>query len=221
MSEPDTSRFRYLAGDPSLDLVNTVDWTAEGLQDEQLQQYADLLSWARGAGILPVVLDRRLRRLATSRPAEARQVFQEAVRLRELLRGLSLSVAQGKVDEQVLDRFNRLLRQTHSRRRLRPAEDRRRTGLAWSWEGEGDSLAAPLWRVTLAFAELLSSPESGQIRVCEGPTCGWMYVDRSRNGLRRWCAMDMCGGKEKARRHYARVKAQKKRGADVVSAPRG
>jgi predicted RNA-binding Zn ribbon-like protein len=35
-----------------------------------------------------------------------------------------------------------------------------------------------------------------------------MYVDRSRNGLRRWCQTEVCGARAKARRYYAR-----KRGA--------
>jgi predicted RNA-binding Zn ribbon-like protein len=209
-TRPAASRFRYLAGDPSLDLVNTVDWTDAGLRDERLPDYPSLLSWARGAGLLSAARERSLRRLAGARPAEARRVLQDAVRLRQLVREVSVSVARGEVDGGLLARFNHLVRQTQARRRLRGA-DRRSVGLAWSWEEEV-SLAAPLWPVTLAAATLLSSPEAGRIRVCEGSSCGWMYVDRSRNGLRRWCAMDMCGGKEKARRHYARVKASRETG---------
>jgi predicted RNA-binding Zn ribbon-like protein len=38
------------------------------------------------------------------------------------------------------------------------------------------------------------------VRVCDGDDCGWMYVDRSRNGFRRWCQMRTCGTREKTRR---------------------
>jgi predicted RNA-binding Zn ribbon-like protein len=31
-----------------------------------------------------------------------------------------------------------------------------------------------------------------------------MYVDRSRNGLRRWCQMEVCGTKEKSRQRALR-----------------
>jgi len=31
-------------------------------------------------------------------------------------------------------------------------------------------------------------------------------VDETRAGTRRWCSMDDCGNKAKARRHYRRVK---------------
>ena len=49
--DPDPS-FRYLAGDPSLDLVNTVDWTADGPVAERLGDYAALVKWAEGAGVI-------------------------------------------------------------------------------------------------------------------------------------------------------------------------
>jgi predicted RNA-binding Zn ribbon-like protein len=47
---------------------------------------------------------------------------------------------------------------------------------------------------------LLESEDAGRIRVCDGVDCGWMYLDRSRNGLRRWCEMGTCGTREKNRR---------------------
>jgi hypothetical protein len=44
--------FRYVAGDPSLDLVNTVDWTDRGPEHDRLTDYQRLVSWAEGAGVL-------------------------------------------------------------------------------------------------------------------------------------------------------------------------
>jgi predicted RNA-binding Zn ribbon-like protein len=32
--------------------------------------------------------------------------------------------------------------------------------------------------------------------------CGWLFVDRSRNGNRRWCDMRTCGSRDKMRRYY-------------------
>ena len=31
--------FKFVAGDPSLDFVNTVDWTEQGLRDDRLTDY--------------------------------------------------------------------------------------------------------------------------------------------------------------------------------------
>jgi predicted RNA-binding Zn ribbon-like protein len=72
--------------------------------------------------------------------------------------------------------------------------------LRWSWHDAPERLESVLWPVLRSAAELLASEEAGQIRECPGDDCGWMYVDRSRNGLRRWCQMETCGNREKAKR---------------------
>ncbi|MBZ9707661.1 hypothetical protein FJW08_07415 [Mesorhizobium sp. B3-2-1] len=33
------------------------------------------------------------------------------------------------------------------------------------------------------------------------PRCGWLFVDTSRGGKRRWCSMRTCGNREKIARH--------------------
>ena len=43
-----------------------------------------------------------------------------------------------------------------------------------------------------------------RLKVCPGPHCGWVFYDQSRNGSGRWCSMNVCGGREKARAHYRR-----------------
>jgi predicted RNA-binding Zn ribbon-like protein len=43
-----------------------------------------------------------------------------------------------------------------------------------------------------------------RMKVCPGPHCGWVFYDHSRNGSGRWCSMNVCGGREKARAHYRR-----------------
>jgi predicted RNA-binding Zn ribbon-like protein len=43
-----------------------------------------------------------------------------------------------------------------------------------------------------------------RLKVCVGRHCGWVFYDHSRNGSGRWCSMNVCGGREKARAHYRR-----------------
>lgn len=38
-----------------------------------------------------------------------------------------------------------------------------------------------------------------RLRSC--PRCGWLFVDTSRGGRRRWCSMRTCGNREKVSRH--------------------
>lgn len=52
--------------------------------------------------------------------------------------------------------------------------------------------------------DLLSGPLSGRFRVCAGDNCPLVFVDSSRPGSRRWCAMERCGNRYKLRTHRAR-----------------
>jgi predicted RNA-binding Zn ribbon-like protein len=200
--------FRYIGGDPALDLANTVDWTHRGLEHDRLSDYGRLLRWAEGAGAVPAPVAARLRQLAPGRPREAAAALDEARRVRAVLNHLFTTLAREGRTGPGLDRFNRVLTGVLRHQRLAPVARRRRThGAAaeWSWAGLGDELESVLWPVVWSAASLLVSTEAARIRVCGGPDCGWLYVDRSRNGLRRWCQMETCGTREKTRRRRGRT----------------
>jgi predicted RNA-binding Zn ribbon-like protein len=52
--------------------------------------------------------------------------------------------------------------------------------------------------------ELLSGPLADRVRVCAGDDCPLVFVDTSRPGARRWCAMERCGNRHKLRALRAR-----------------
>ncbi len=52
--------------------------------------------------------------------------------------------------------------------------------------------------------DLLSGPLAGRIRECAGDNCPLVFVDSSRPGARRWCAMERCGNRQKLRALRAR-----------------
>jgi predicted RNA-binding Zn ribbon-like protein len=185
--------FGFIAGDPALDFVNTVDWTDAGQVDERLTDYDALVRWSVEAGVLAQSAGDRLRRTAEARPRQGRAALAEAIRTREILHEVFNAVAAGRRPGTALRELNTLVGEAMGRLTLSDT-------LHWEWRGSGDRLDAMLWPVIRSAAELLASSEVGQIRVCGGPSCGWMFVDRSRNGLRRWCQMRTCGTREKTRR---------------------
>jgi predicted RNA-binding Zn ribbon-like protein len=195
---------KYVGGDPSVDLVNTVDWFGDELDHDRIPDYGRLTQWAEGAGVITAAAGERLRRLAAARPREAAAVVASAGRLRWVLQRLFTAFASGRPAGSALDEFNELLADALPRLHLaRPASSKRGT-LALTWRGMGEDLASPLWPVVWSAAQLLVSEEASRIHACAAPDCGWMYVDRSRNGLRRWCQMETCGTRAKSRRRYAR-----------------
>ncbi|MEU0487611.1 CGNR zinc finger domain-containing protein [Nocardiopsis sp. NPDC006139] len=52
--------------------------------------------------------------------------------------------------------------------------------------------------------DLLSGPLAHRIRECAGDNCPLVFVDSSRPGARRWCAMERCGNRHKLRARRAR-----------------
>jgi predicted RNA-binding Zn ribbon-like protein len=198
--------FTYIAGDPALDLVNTVDWTSRGPENERLSDFDRLTRWAEGAGVLSAKSGASLRHKAGAKPREAEAAYKAALRARQVLQRVFGSMAAGKPAGAALDDFNRLLGLALDHMRLVPASGGRGTArtLKLGW-GELDTrLDAVMWPVLWSAASLIASDEASQIRICGGVDCGWMYVDRSRNGLRRWCQMETCGTREKSRRRYQR-----------------
>lgn len=208
--------FKYLGGDASLDLVNTVDWTSRGLANERLTDYERLTRWAEGARLLPAADAERLRVAARTRPPTARKIVERARRLRAVLQRLYAAAATGTRQASVWEEFNNELAEALQELRVGPLQAARRGGrrLRWTWRNPGrpDSF---LWGVVWSAARLLTSDEAEFIRVCDGGDCGWMYVDRSRNGLRRWCAMQTCGTAEKTRRRRQRYGRQATRSAKM------
>ena len=189
--------FTYLGGDPALDLVNTVDWTRAGPANERLADYPALVAWAEGAGVIPPATAARLRRLAVRHPRRGREAHTRAIRVRALLRKALGAAGAGQAES--VRELNPLLADALERLRLVPSPGgSRRQG--WTWAAMDERLDSILWPVLRSAALLLTSPEADRIRTCDGPDCGWMYVDRSRNGFRRWCQMRTCGTREKTRR---------------------
>jgi predicted RNA-binding Zn ribbon-like protein len=69
-------------------------------------------------------------------------------------------------------------------------------------ENAGDRLLR--LRIVEAAIALLVSDAMLRVKSC--PTCGWLFLDVSKNRSRRWCSMDTCGSVAKARRYYRRLK---------------
>jgi predicted RNA-binding Zn ribbon-like protein len=210
--------FRWLGGELCLDFANTVAWdvderTGESVvirgEYERLTHYSRLVQWASAAGTLSDAEANALLGAARQRSEEAEEALGRADSLRFAVHHLFSAIAGGRpVSPSDLDGLNAVLGEGLGRLRIVPDEDGI-SGTAWRWEwAAGDRvLARPLWPVAQSAASLLTSPTRQRVRECAGRGCGWLFLDTSRPGNRRWCTMSDCGNRAKARRHYQRKRA--------------
>ena len=48
----------------------------------------------------------------------------------------------------------------------------------------------------------------GRLKACRNPACRWVFYDASKNGLGRWCNMQVCGARDKMRRYRERKQSE-------------
>jgi len=195
-------------GAPCLDFANTVNGFRGVSPRERLHAYADLVAFARHAGLVGDPQALRLLAEARRRPADAEATLRQAIDLREAIAAAFGAVAGGgEPPAAALEIVNRHLGRALAHRRLR----RGGSCCALGWDEDAAALDAPLWPVVASAADLLASgAELERVRMCglsETRECSWLFVDRTKSRTRRWCSMKDCGNVAKARRHYHRVRA--------------
>lgn len=194
-----------IGGHAALDFVNTVDWRGRPMPEEYLVDYPALLEWAGYAGLLDAAEAGQLRRRAVEEPVRAAALLRRALALREAAHRLFLARALGKPGRRAdVAIVNDVLR------RYPPKGEIVALGELYGWRSatRAEPLSRIVERLAQIVAELLTAPELARVRLCGGTDCGWLFLDTSPNHGRRWCSMEACGNRAKARRHYARSRSQ-------------
>lgn len=192
------------AGRLCLQFANTAEWHASPQPIEELNSYSDLVGWAKGVGLLSEADARDLREEARRRPKPAEASLRRAIALREAIYRVFSAVAYGSpVPETDLARLNSELSRALSRQQVGTSTE----GFTWQWSADVGDLDRILWPTVRSAADLLTSKQLSRVGECaDDRGCGWLFLDTSRNHSRRWCGMDSCGNRAKARRHYERSK---------------
>jgi predicted RNA-binding Zn ribbon-like protein len=195
--------FKFVGGRPSLDLLNTADWPSTGPARDRLSSYERFLEWGLEAGVLDPVAAGRLRKRAAADPSGAGRSLERCLELRRALHRTVVAIVAGRGVAAAADRLGPFLHEALPHLALEPGRAGA-GGLRAGWSGLDASLDGPTWPVVWDAVQLFLSDEASRLRVCGGQDCGWVYVDRSRNGLRRWCEMETCGTTAKNRRRGRR-----------------
>lgn len=198
-AQPLEPQFDLDAGRVCLDFANTLS-VGSG---EHLVGYADLLAFAAQSDLLTQQHAQWLRAAGLREPVAAEAVLERARGLRTAIFGVFSAIAADRAQrDDDLDALNAELGLSlvHARVEADGAQFR------WGWRDR--ELDMPLWGVCRSAADLLvSDAEVQRVRECGGIDCHWLFLDTSKNRSRQWCSMRSCGNRQKARRHYQRVRA--------------
>jgi len=200
-------QFEFVGGDVCLDFTNTVGGKRGLSTREYLNSYADFVSWCQQADLLNESTADALLRSAARHPDESATALRRAVALREAIYRIFAALASDESPQTPdLDHLNGEL-STHLGR-LQVVTSKK--GFNWTWAKADDAFDQPLGPVARSAADLLTSPHLlEQVRLCGSDTCGWLFVDSTKNHSRRWCVMSDCGNAAKVRRF--RMKNRRKR----------
>ncbi len=199
----DESALKLESGRLCLEFANTANWHASPQPIEELTSYAELIAWGQKAMLLDEAESTALLLAAERDPEAAQSTLHEAIALREAVYRLFSAVASEKPpSSEDIQSVNVAWQEAALRLSLR----RGPTRFHWLWD-EQLSLRRPLWPVALSAGTLLTSDQIERVGECaDDRGCGWLFFDTSRNRSRRWCGMEGCGNRAKARRHYERAR---------------
>jgi predicted RNA-binding Zn ribbon-like protein len=187
-------RYQFVAGNLALDFVNTVAFRADpGKKKDHLQRAEDVRRWASQA---------QLPDLAAINSGPLGTAALRRIRLvREQLFAVFQAIASDDpIPADTLTWVSNALHDCCAKRCLSIEG----ADVRWTWRPSARCVDYLLYPILTAATDLLTSVSRGMVRQCEDAGCGWLFLDRSNAGRRRWCSMADCGNRNKARKYYQR-----------------
>jgi predicted RNA-binding Zn ribbon-like protein len=218
------TELELVGGHPALDLVNTVEPRvpqADARPRDHLADPAAVLTWARRAGLVDAAEAETARQLWAAQPGAGEQALRVTREVREALHAVLLAALGGVpaddpsavagLDHLQLRWTAAIGRSALSLQPGSPALGRLTVGTVPA------TLVAD--RAADAAVDLLRTADPVRLRQCpaEQGGCGWIFLDRSRNGSRRWCQMADCGTQAKIRRLTERRRAARHSDSNATS----
>ncbi|HEY2456007.1 MAG TPA: CGNR zinc finger domain-containing protein [Candidatus Acidoferrum sp.] len=84
-----------------------------------------------------------------------------------------------------------------------PALVENQNGFELSLQSAQKDWRGDLAKVARSFAESLIREPSGRLKICRNADCRWVFIDRTKGNVRRWCNDATCGNRDRVRRSRA------------------
>ncbi len=188
-----------------LDFVNTVHDRVKKPFRDYFHNAEDILRWGRRTEILNEASYEILNKKLGSSLLDEKPFYEKTLELRDLLYGIFYKIAHKKeLTAEELQSFNEYLAIYFGAIAIKYVDDK----LTESWKWKGEDLNRILLLVVRSAHDLLLSDRLGRVKEC--PNCGWLFLDTTKNGKRKWCSMKTCGSSVKALDYYYRNKKSAK-----------
>ena len=186
-----------------LDFSNTVDWRNGDEREDKLETFESLVAWSVKEGVIPQGEAQSIVKSAREKRTED-STLRRAVQLRETIYRIFSAVAHDRrPDDEDIDTLNRFLSD------YPVSSSVVKTGGEYSWAvvPGGGAEAKMLWPVAKSAADLLTSDQLRRVTECanEEDGCGWMFLDKTRSGTKKWSSSTVCGDRAKVRAWYDRL----------------
>lgn len=178
-----------------LDFTNTVAGRKPVKGNEYLQTWSDFVVWVRRLGILSETEFQVWEKMPPGDMDEVRA-------LREAIYDLfDYCTKNGTIYPEHLETLNGFLHEVYMYTCIKITREGLKRGIF-----KKTYVEKPLWLIALSAESLLLSDRLPRVKACDN--CGWLFLDTSKNGARRWCNMYTCGSQTKAKAWYHRKKEE-------------
>jgi predicted RNA-binding Zn ribbon-like protein len=202
---PGIEHWPQRGGVACLDFANTVAFRPTPQPHDGLRSYDDLLAWSRLSGLLPPGTIDRLSATALEDEPGALAALASARALRNDIFELFQVISAGQAADPALLAAIGAHRVAGMKNSVLTMQD---NGFDFAVAPDVFALTRPLWHIAESTTRLLLSADWRRVHLCPGDDCGWLFLDQTRNGNRRWCDSAGCGNRARGRAYMQRQRQQ-------------
>jgi predicted RNA-binding Zn ribbon-like protein len=199
--------YEAIGGNLCLDYINTLCGNRKSTVIEYIHSYSDLLHWALSLQIIDDSMSNELLSRSKIEKIASQETLSFAIQLRETLYQMIISLRNGKtIVKEDLTFFNNVLQKVQAQKILTFI-----SGKGKLMYNNNITFDRVIWPVIDSAVEIFTEQTSfSHIRECGNNSCGWLFLDQTKNKSRKWCDMAICGNRVKQRKFQVKLKIKSK-----------
>jgi predicted RNA-binding Zn ribbon-like protein len=201
-----TDKFKNLqfdGGALAFDFINTLNCWNKPATTDYLESFEDLLKWSSLTKMLSSGQIMILREWQQKHTSNTKKELTKLINLRSNLQALFSAIANNTTpSDKIAGCFNKSLADLFKYTKIIFQSN----SAVVLVRNQKNPLPEPYLIILKSAYDIITSENFSRIKECPG--CGWIFLDKTKNGKRRWCNMHVCGNNNKASRFYYKQKKE-------------